>query len=84
MRVTGVANRHLFELPRRSFSDIGVGYYPDSTFVHLDVRDRSTIWVDHSGPGQTPCYSRTPVEDLRSGVAEQLGYDLAIARGCRH
>jgi hypothetical protein len=78
-----VDDRDLFELLRRSFADIGVGYYPNSTFVHLDVRERSTLWVDYSGPGQTPCYSQTPVEDLRSGVVERLGYEQAVARGCR-
>lgn len=83
MRVEGVGNRRLFELLRRSFADIGVGYYPNGTFVHLDVRDRATIWVDYSGADQTPCYSRTPVEDLKTGVVERTSYDLAIANGCR-
>ncbi len=30
----------------------GVGVYPTSGFVHLDVRDRSYFWVDYSGPGK--------------------------------
>jgi uncharacterized protein YcbK (DUF882 family) len=30
----------------------GVGVYPVSGFVHLDVRDRSFFWVDFSGPGK--------------------------------
>jgi uncharacterized protein YcbK (DUF882 family) len=83
MRVEGVGNRRLFDLLRRSFTDIGVGYYPNGTFVHLDVRDRATIWVDYSGADQTPCYSRTPVEDLRTGVAERTSYAQAIEDGCR-
>jgi Bacterial protein of unknown function (DUF882) len=29
----------------------GVGIYPTSGFVHVDVRDRSYFWVDTSGPG---------------------------------
>ena len=29
----------------------GVGIYPTSGFVHIDVRDRSYFWVDTSGPG---------------------------------
>jgi uncharacterized protein YcbK (DUF882 family) len=82
-RVVGVGNRELFELLRHSFADVGVGYYPNSTFVHLDVRGRSTIWVDYSGPGQTPCYSRTPARDLASGAAELLDYASAQAQGCR-
>lgn len=83
MRVEGVGKRRLFELLRRSFDDVGVGYYPNGTFVHLDVRDRATIWVDYSGAAQTPCYSRTPQADLANGAAERTSYDMALAAGCR-
>jgi hypothetical protein len=37
---------------------VGVGYYPNSTFLHLDVRARYTYWVDYSGPGEAPRRSR--------------------------
>lgn len=30
----------------------GVGVYPVSGFVHVDVRERSFFWVDNSGPGK--------------------------------
>jgi len=30
----------------------GVGVYPTSGFVHLDIRERSYFWVDNSGPGK--------------------------------
>lgn len=33
---------------------VGVGYYPNSSFLHLDVRGRSTHWVDYAGPGEAP------------------------------
>ena len=82
-RVRGVDNRALFELLRRSFAGIGVGYYPNSTFVHLDVRQQDALWVDYSGPGQTPCYSRRPHADLASGRAESLSYEAAVSAGCR-
>lgn len=36
----------------RSIGFVGVGIYPTSGFVHLDVRDRSFFWVDRSGPGK--------------------------------
>lgn len=36
----------------------GVGWYPNSVFVHVDVRDRATYWVDESGPGEPPRYVR--------------------------
>lgn len=42
----------------RSLPNTGCGYYPRSRFVHVDVRDRSTYWVDWSGPGEAPQYRR--------------------------
>lgn len=38
----------------RTLGAVGVGYYPNSSFVHLDVRDRPTYWVDYAGPGEPP------------------------------
>jgi uncharacterized protein YcbK (DUF882 family) len=40
----------------RKLGHVGVGFYPTSGFVHLDVREsRSYFWVDRSGPGQPGC-----------------------------
>jgi uncharacterized protein YcbK (DUF882 family) len=36
----------------RELGFVGVGVYPASGFVHVDVRDRSYFWVDASGPGK--------------------------------
>jgi len=36
----------------RSLGFVGVGIYPVSGFVHVDVRDRSYFWSDSSGPGK--------------------------------
>jgi uncharacterized protein YcbK (DUF882 family) len=36
----------------RGFGFVGIGIYPSSGFVHVDVRDRSYFWVDRSGPGR--------------------------------
>ncbi len=36
----------------RGLGFVGVGTYPVSGFVHLDVRDRSFFWEDRSGPGK--------------------------------
>lgn len=83
IRVSGIANRRLFEVLRRSFAEVGVGYYPNGTFVHFDVRDKATIWVDYSGADQVPCYSRTPAKDLADGTAERTSYEQAIVAGCR-
>jgi uncharacterized protein YcbK (DUF882 family) len=35
----------------RTLGFVGVGIYPVSGFVHVDVRDRSYFWSDGSGPG---------------------------------
>ncbi len=55
IRVEGVPNESLRDycltLPR-----VGVGYYPRSSFVHVDVRDREVYWVDWSRPGEPPLY----------------------------
>jgi uncharacterized protein YcbK (DUF882 family) len=40
-----------------SLGNVGVGFYPVSGFVHLDVRDRLTTWIDSSGPGAPPRYA---------------------------
>jgi uncharacterized protein YcbK (DUF882 family) len=36
----------------RELGFVGVGIYPASGFVHIDVRDRSYFWVDASAPGR--------------------------------
>ena len=41
-----------------TLSKVGVGYYPNSSFVHLDVREHKTYWIDYSGPGEPPRYGR--------------------------
>lgn len=51
--VVGVPNASVCEY-LREIEDVGVGYYPNSSFVHLDVRDHSAYWVDYAGPGEPP------------------------------
>lgn len=70
-RVDGVKTSDLRDYLRKNFQKVGVGYYPNSTFVHLDVRkDRSAFWIDYSGPGERAVYSENPNDDLRSGRAD--------------
>jgi uncharacterized protein YcbK (DUF882 family) len=72
MRVSGVKNTDLRDFFRQRFKSVGVGYYPNSSFVHLDVRrGASAFWIDYSGPGETALYSRNAAEDLRSGRADR-------------
>jgi uncharacterized protein YcbK (DUF882 family) len=70
-RVAGIPNTELRDYLRRTFNKVGVGYYPNSSFVHLDVRkDRSAFWIDYSGPGERAMYSPSPGEDIKNGRAE--------------
>jgi len=51
--VTGVDNADLFRYCH-TLNDVGCGFYPNSKFVHLDVRPYGThrvAWVDISEPG---------------------------------
>jgi hypothetical protein len=46
----------------KTLDDTGCGYYPNSSFVHVDVRDLAAghvTWIDASGPGETPRYVST-------------------------
>lgn len=71
-RVEGVKAAELRDYLRSAYDKVGVGYYPNSTFVHLDVRkDRSAFWIDYSGPGERAVYSENPGEDLKTGKADQ-------------
>lgn len=56
LRIPGVSNERLRDY-LRTLPRVGVGYYPVSGFIHMDVRDdRSAYWIDRSGPGQRPAY----------------------------
>ncbi len=64
-RIEGVSNTTLRDFCL-TLNNAGVGYYPNSTFVHLDVRTTKTYWIDYSRPGEAPRYRRAPaakVED---------------------
>jgi uncharacterized protein YcbK (DUF882 family) len=49
MVVPGVADEEVARFVR-GMGFVGVGVYPTSQFVHVDVRPRSYFWVDFSGP----------------------------------
>lgn len=56
--VSGVPNAALFQFCR-ALDDIGCGFYPNSKFVHVDVRRPATghaFWIDASGPGEPSRY----------------------------
>jgi uncharacterized protein YcbK (DUF882 family) len=55
----------------------GVGIYPVSGFVHVDVRERSYFWVDTSGPGK-----RSRIRGILADLAQKSDAQAA-ARGER-
>lgn len=66
IRIQGVGNRGLWERCRR-IGHAGCGYYPRSTFVHVDARRNRTQWVDWSRPGRRARYGtlRGPTRNRR-------------------
>jgi uncharacterized protein YcbK (DUF882 family) len=63
-RIEGVGPKELWAYTKSRFKKVGLGYYPNSKFVHLDVRDRAYYWIDDSGPGEPSKY--------RNGVAQPV------------
>ncbi len=57
-RIEGVKNEELVAYCK-TLPDTGCGYYPNSSFIHLDVRESGAghvSWIDSSGPGESPKY----------------------------
>ncbi len=58
LHVEGVRNEAVVDFCK-TLADTGCGYYPNSSFIHVDVRQRGTghvAWIDASGPGEAPHY----------------------------
>ncbi|MFW2388357.1 MAG: YcbK family protein, partial [Polyangiales bacterium] len=73
IRVEGVPNEVLRDYCL-TLRKIGVGYYPRSSFVHVDVRTNAVYWVDWSRPGEPPLYlppGETP-EKYDAGVSSAV------------
>jgi uncharacterized protein YcbK (DUF882 family) len=75
-RVVGVPNEVVRDFCR-SLRDVGCGYYPNSTFVHMDVRDKSAFWIDYSRPGEPPRYN-APNLDADEGTSD-VGEEAHLA-----
>lgn len=80
IHVDGVPNRQLCDYLRH-FDDVGVGFYPNSTFIHFDVRDRNAYWIDVSGPGQKPNYLTRDMRDSYTGNRSEGLVELGAAIG---
>ncbi len=78
----GVSNREIASYLLEHGFKVGVGYYPNSYHVHMDVRPKNGFWVDYSGPGEEALYSSHARIDFRSGRARP-GYLPAWAKRIR-
>ncbi|MGB5283409.1 MAG: LysM peptidoglycan-binding domain-containing protein [Polyangiales bacterium] len=73
IRIEGIPNEVLRDYCL-TLSKVGVGYYPRSSFVHVDVRTKAVYWVDWSRPGDPPLYlppGETP-EQHDAGVSSTV------------
>src|SRR5690606_9609465 len=70
----------------RKFDQTGVGYYPNSYFVHMDVREDRGYWVDRSGPGEPADYGRwpPPKQEIDRASAKMVRGALAELEALRH
>ena len=85
-RVKGVKAKEVWEYSKKTFPLVGIGYYPKTKFVHLDVgRDHhQAFWVDSSGSGESASY-RAGVSQVQRGRAKksQSGMISSIKRSLK-
>lgn len=73
--IRGVGTRTLAYHMDAAFEDVGVGYYPNSGFVHLDVRVPSYYWTDRSRSGQrSRTRTRSPNRPAERGTDPTVDY----------
>ena len=80
-RLEGVKNEDVVAFCK-TLNDTGCGYYPNSSFVHVDVRDPGAghvTWIDASGPGETPRYVAAWPE-AGSSAKKGLEHTSAVTR----
>lgn len=85
-RVKGVQAKKVWEYSKKTFPLVGIGYYPKTKFVHLDVgRDHhQAYWVDGSGSGESASY-KAGVSQVQRGRARksQAGMISSIKRSLK-
>jgi uncharacterized protein YcbK (DUF882 family) len=64
----------------RSHGYVGVGVYPNSGFVHVDVRPSSYYWIDSSGPGERNCEKGTLGGEAKANDAQAKAAGRASPR----
>ena len=72
--VPGVADEDVARFARE-MGFVGIGIYPSSQFVHVDIRAHSYFWVDYSGP-----HMRNRERGILGDLAARSDHD-ALARG---
>ena len=72
VRVEGV-DRETLTAFLRDLPETGVGYYPNSHFTHVDVREESAYWIDTSGPGERASYRS---EEAFYGEADDIRREI--------
>ena len=79
--VKGVSTRTLRDYIRKTYKTRrGLGYYPNTPFVHFDVREKSAFWVDYSGKGEEPRYAKNPYAVLKQERAPKPRKKQLVAR----
>ena len=69
-RIDGAKNEDVVAFCK-TLNDTGCGFYPNSSFVHVDVRDVGAghvSWIDASGPGEQPRYVTQWPEPIASAA----------------
>jgi uncharacterized protein YcbK (DUF882 family) len=77
VHVDGVNSRKAARWVWENFRGVGVGFYPNQDFLHIDVRDLDVRWVDQARHGESAhahYFGRAAGEPLPSG-APRLAYD---------
>jgi hypothetical protein len=71
-KIVGVPAKEVFQYCKDHFPLVGIGYYPTSNFVHLDVgrEDEQAFWIDSSGAGEEASYL-SGVSQEQKGVAKE-------------
>lgn len=86
-RLEGIKNEDVVAFCK-TLDDSGCGFYPNSSFVHMDVRDKGAghvTWIDASGPGETPRYVASwPPPAPPKGASARRPHDALEPTSARH
>jgi len=78
LQVPGVPAKKVAAWVWQSFRHVGVGYYPNQQFVHVDVRDDDVRWIDGSRHGESnhARYFGRPADEAQAPTgAPHLAWD---------